>query len=220
MAGAGVMTFDARLGKPDWVDNWTVGAGSRMEFIDALGQVWLCHEPVTPEQAHGLVLPDGASIIGLGEAVADVAYFSRSPGATADGPLEAMEVDSLRFSFVARPVTNERVEGVTLMSIDKHHTMLYAAGRTIEVLDFGDGTFATPAWAAPNNADGRRDLDLPSGWALRTAELTGDLIASIPNPAQVAILADGSGFHGPLSMAQLDNVRVLGADRAENGELT
>ena len=130
-----------------------------------------------------------------------------------------MEIDDLRFSLVGRPVAVERVEDVTVMSIDKHHMMLYAAGRVIEVLDFGDGTFATPAWNAANHSGGRSDLDLPNGWALRTAELIGDLVVTIPNPATVAILADGSGFHGPLSMAQLDNVRILGAHRSENGEL-
>lgn len=196
---------DPRLGNPDWSDNWTVGSGLRMEVIDQLGQVWLCHEPVTLEQARSLVLPDRASLFGPGHAVADLAYFSRSPGATADGPLDTMEIDDLRFSFVGRPVANERVEGVTVMSIDKHHTMLYAAGRAIELLDFGDGTFATPAWKAPKPAADRGDLGLPNGWTVRTAELTGDLIAVIPNPATVAILADGSGFHGPLPISQLES---------------
>ena len=110
------------------------------------------------------------------------------------------------------------------MSIDKHHTMLYAAGRVIDVLDFGDGSFATPAWASPKQEDAhapeQRGSDLPNGWALRTAELTDDLAASIPNPAKVAILADGSGFHGPLSMNQHASVRILGAHRDTNGEPT
>lgn len=211
--------LDIRLGNSEWRDNWTVGSGLRVEVIDRFGQAWLCQEPVTKERARALALPDGASLFGPGQAVADVAYFSRSPGATVDGPLDTMEIDDLRFSLVGRPVAVERVEDVTVMSIDKHHMMLYAAGRVIEVLDFGDGTFATPAWNAANHSGGRSDLDLPNGWALRTAELIGDLVVTIPNPATVAILADGSGFHGPLSMAQLDNVRILGAHRSENGEL-
>ena len=198
--------LDPRLGNPEWRDNWTVGRGLRMEFLDQLGQVWQCHESVTKEQTRDLVLPAGASLALLGHAVADIAFFARSPGAAVAGPLDAVDVDGLRFSMVARPLANERVAGVTVMSIDKHHTTLYAAGRVIELLDFGDGTFATPAWKTANRSGERSDLDLPNGWALRTAELTNDLGATIPNPATVAILADGSGFHGPLPISQLEEV--------------
>lgn len=199
------LRFDSRLGNPDWVDNWTVGSGLRMEFIDARGQVWLCQEPVTQERARSLSLPDGASFALLGGLVADVAYFSRSPLADVDGPLDTMTVGGLRFSFVARPLASERIAGATVLSVDKHHTMLYASGRSIDVLGFGDGTFAPAAWSAPNDAPDRGELDLPNGWTLRTAELTSDLIAVIPNPSKVAILGDGSGFHGPLPISQLES---------------
>ena len=229
--------IDSRLGNPDWVDNWTVGEGLRMEFIDAQGQVWLCHKPVSEQRARSLSLPEGASFALFGGLVADAAYFSRSPLTNADGPLETMEVDGLRFAFVARPLANERIAGAsgerpereapdtaelkrpadkdrrrsarppgaTVMSIDKHHTMLYASGRSIEVLDFGDCMFASPAWHAPNDVADRDELDLPTGWTLRTAELTSDLIAVIPNPAKVVMLGDGSGFHGPLPISQLES---------------
>ena len=233
--------FDSRLGNPEWVDNWTVGAGLRMEFIDSNGQVWLCHEPVTQERARALSLPDGTSLSLLGGLVADAAYFSRSPLADADGPLDTTEVDGLRFSFVARPLANERIAGAsaersdseaphaaelkrptgrdrrrsagppgtTVMSIDKDHTMLHASGHSIDVLDFGDGTLALPAWSAPNALNrsevDRSELDLPDQWSLRTVKLTHDLIAVIPNPAKVAILKDGSGFHGPLPISQLES---------------
>jgi hypothetical protein len=100
VAWSGIVTspsnlrFDSRLGNPDWVDNWTVGSGLRMEFIDARGHP-------------------------------------------------------------------------------------------------GTGTVSF--------------VDLPNGWTLRTAELTSDLIAVIPNPSKVAILGDGSGFHGPLPISQLES---------------
>ena len=202
--------FDPRLGNPAWVGNWTVGTGLRMEFIDRSGQVWLCHEPVSQERARALSLPDGASLALPGGLVADAAHFSRSPLADVDGPLDTMEVDGLRFSFVARPLANERMARATVLSIDKHHTMLHASGQSIDVLDFGDGTFAPPAWSAPNDTPNRSDadrseLDLPDQWHLRTAELTSDLVAVIPNPAKVVILDDGSGFHGPLPISQLES---------------
>lgn len=193
---------NAHLGDPRWLDNWTTGSGLRMEIMDRLGKVWLCQQPVTQEQAGNLMLPDGASLVGVAGAVADTAYFGRSPGATVDGPLDAMEVDGLRFSFVGRVLASERVDGVTVLSIDKHHTMLYAAGRVIDVLDFGNGTVATPAWigSAPTG-----DVDLPNDWTVRAVELDADLVAVIPNPATV-VMVDGSGFHGPLPISRLQGV--------------
>lgn len=195
--------FDARLGNPDWSDNWTIGPGLRMEIMDSQGRVWLCHEPVTRERALGLSLPDGASRSLLGEAIADVAYFGRSPDANVDGPLDTMEVDGLCFAFVARLDGQRRIEGANVFTADKHHTLLYAAGRTVEVLDFGDGTFAPPAWSGP---DRDRSNPVTAGWERRNVELTNDLIARIPSPADVVVFDDGCGFHGPLPISQLESV--------------
>jgi len=193
---------DPRLGHPDWSDNWTVGPGFRMEIIDSDGRVWLCQDPVTKEQARNLALPEGASHALFVAPVADAAFFRRSPDADADGPLDAMELDGLRFSFVARQAGRRQVEGATILSIDKHHSLLYAAGRTIELLDFGDGTFASPAWSRPDHEIGKPAVP---GWTRRDVELTDDLIVIIPNPADVVIFADGFGFHGPLALSQLES---------------
>ena len=118
----------------------------------------------------------------------------RSP--IVDGPLDTMEVDGLRFSFVARPLANERVAR-RHGAVDRQapHDAL-CVGQSIDVLDFGDGTFATPAWSAPNDACRSRELDLPNGGRC-APRADRDLIAVIPNPAKVVILDDGSGFHGP-----------------------
>ena len=117
--------------------------------------------------------------------------------------LDTMEIDGLRFSFVGRPVAVERVDDVTVMSIDKHHTMLYAAGRAIDVLDFGDGTVATPAWTGSAPIGRRRSTQRAGRCAPSSSAL--DLLAVIPNPATV-VMFNGFGFHGPLPIAQLEEV--------------
>jgi hypothetical protein len=189
------------MGDSTWVDNWTVGAGGLlMEIMEtATRNVWLCHSPVTIERYRSIVLPEGFVASGVGRAVADVAYFRRSPGSGEDGPLETIDVDGLRFAFVAR--AGERENEITeamVLAVDKHHSMFYAAGRSIEILDFGDGTVATPAFG-PTGAEAD-DRPLPNGWSIRTVTLGDDLVVEIPNPARVAFFPDGAGYHGPVRL--------------------
>jgi hypothetical protein len=190
------------MGEPGWADNWTVDQGGLlMEIMEtATRNVWLCHSPVTADRYRSLGLPDGFVTSGLGRAVADVAYFRRPPGAGEPGPLEVLEVDGLRFAHVARPGPPEGdIDEALVLPVDKHHSMLYAAGRTIEVLDFGDGSIAAPAFAPARRSNEPDDRRLPDGWSLRSVTLDADLVVEVPRPARVAILGDGSGFHGPLS---------------------
>jgi hypothetical protein len=197
---------DPRLGNPDWPGNWTLSNEPTIELMNAVThEVWICQTEMAPEQAAALAVPEGFGHALAGSMVAEAAYFSRSPGADVDGPTEEMTVGGFQFSRIARfggldaldaraggPITDAQV-----WSIEKHHSMLYAAGRTIEILDFGDDTFATPAWAPPAHV--QRGREVPSAWSIRTVMLVDDLIARIPNPARVAVFSDGSGFHGPLT---------------------
>ncbi len=193
---------DRRLGNPDWTDNWTLGLGLRLEIMDtATSDVWLCQDPLDREIARGLNLPDGFAFLAVGEAVADEAYFDRSPDADADGPVEVMEVGGLRFSRVARPVGQETIGPLTVLTVHKHHTMRYAAGRTIPVLDRGNGAVLIPAWRGSDPSEPR----LPEGWSLLSVELAADLVAQIPDPATVAVV-NGSGFHGPVAREAIDEV--------------
>ncbi len=199
----------AGLGNADWTDNWTLGDGLRIEIMNtATNDVWICQSPVTAERAESLAVPDGYGRALEGQLIADAAYFRRSPGADSDDPVEVMDIDGLRFARIGRFAGLDPLDGrsggpitdAQVWSIDKHHSMLYVAGRTIEVLDFGDGTSATPAWSprtSPAQA-GKTERLVPSEWSMRTVRLTHDLITEIPNPARVAVFGDGSGFHGPI----------------------
>ena len=185
-----------------WTDNWTRGTGLRMEIMNAATRdVWICQTEVDKASARGLELPEGFQLSGLAGVTADEAWFDRSPDAEEDGPLDAMEVDGLRFARVARPIRFEAVGPITVMTIDKHHTMKYRSGRTIELIDRGDETVLSPAWAGRHEVD----RELPGGWSIVSAALTSDLVADIPHPAIVAVLGDGSGFHGPLPRTLLDD---------------
>jgi hypothetical protein len=151
-----------------------------------------------------LSLPSGFVLSGLGRSVADVAYFRRSPDAEVDGPLATTEVDDLRFALVARPLERDStVAEAIVMRVRKHHSMLFQAGRTIDVLELGDGLVMVPAWAPAEGSVDRGDPEFPVGWSRRRVDLEADLLVEIPNPATVLIGHDGSGFHGPLSALSL-----------------
>ncbi len=110
--------------------------------------------------------------------------------------LDTMEIDGLRFSFVGRSVAVERVDDVTVMSIDKHHTMLYAAGRAIDVLDFGDGTVATPAWTG-SAPIGRRRSTQRLGGAHRRARRSTSSRSSRTRPPSSCSTGSGFTAHSP-----------------------
>ena len=194
---------DPAIGDVEWSDNWTVGPGIRFELMDvAANSVWLCQTPVDPAAVQALDLPEGWVRAPLGEAGADLAFFRRSPGATADGPLDTREVAGHRMVRVAVPTpVAELAPGVHEVSVDKHHTVRFVARRTITVLDAGDGTVQVPAWASD------RDMatPLPDGWSKRTVTLARDLTVALANPARLVIV-DGCGFHGPVPGPVLEEV--------------
>lgn len=64
-------------------------------------------------------------------------------------------------------------------AVDKHQSMWFAAGRTIDILDI---------------------LDMGDSWSIREVTLPADLLVELPNPARVCFFQDGSSFQGPLDL--------------------
>lgn len=196
-------------GNPGWVDNWTRGLPGDLhgEVMDTTtGLVWLAQDPIGQEQYDALELPDGFVKTGIGEAVADAAYFARPPGADRDGPLEVREIGGLRFVAVARPgVPDSPVSGLFVLPVLKHHRVFYAAGRTIEVMDCGDGADYLPLVRNAVMAGRRRSATprprlLPEGWSVRTVTLAKDLVVDLPSPTRVTFFASGDSFQGPVHL--------------------
>ncbi|MFN2375810.1 MAG: hypothetical protein ABR538_04685 [Candidatus Binatia bacterium] len=110
--------FDvSSLGNSAWTDNWAHGAGAVHGEIlhEESRSVWLVQEAITPEAFEALELPEGFLKTGIGESVADVAYFRRSPGAASGDPLETLEMGGLRFARVA-PAHERARTRITLFS--------------------------------------------------------------------------------------------------------
>lgn len=192
------------LGRPEWADNWTTGGLVLHMEIMSGRNVWLAQGPCTALQYDALALPDGFVRTGIGRAVADVAYFRRSPDVPEDGPVETMDVGGVRFARVARPGRPEPPrEGVFVLPVHKHHRVLYRAGRTIEVLRADDGFDYVPLVSGARMATGQMDgrpRVLPDGWSVRDVVLATDLIVELPCPTRVTFFTSGDSFQGPVRL--------------------
>lgn len=197
---------DERLGNTEWVDNWTVGTGLRFELMElATQRVFICQAEVATDELASFEAPEGFRLALAGEARADLAFFARSPGAGTDGPVTTVDLGGRTFAFVARPVGFQTLgSGAMEMSVDKHHALLYKAGRDLDVLDFGDGTVATAAWGSVDPEVALTGANLEDGWRLRRVRLGTDLLTFIPNPARVIVLDNAFGFHGPVATEVVD----------------
>jgi len=120
-------------------------------------------------------------------------------------------VGGVRLARVARAVgaPEPALDGVRVFPVDKHHLLLFRAGRTLEIMDFGDGCDYVPLVTrarGPIAGSGRpsgtpRARVLPSGWSVREVTLARDLVVELPNPTRVAFFANGDSFQGPLRLA-------------------
>lgn len=89
-----------------------------------------------------------------------------------------------------------------VLPVDKHHSMWFRAGRTIEILDIGDGAAHIPQTAeVEGDVWGERGTrTVPDGWSLREVTLDEDLTVHVGNPAMTHWFGDGSSFQGPVDL--------------------
>jgi len=194
----------AALGEPGWAPNWTLGGCDLfMELMETdTRDVWLAQRPITLERYEALVPPDGFVKSGIGRSAHDAAFFRRSPGAAFDGPLSTMDVDGITFSHVARPGRFEPgFTGVFVLPVYKYHRVMFAAGRTIEIADFGDGWDYVPQITEVAMDDSQpTGRVLPEGWSVRDVTLAEDLFVDVPYPARVCFFPSGHSFQGPVRL--------------------
>lgn len=197
----------AVLGNPDWSPNWALDG---LSFYGELmhpetGMVWLCQQSFTAQQYQALQPPEGFIKSGMGRASHDAAFFRRSPGEPADGPLETMTVGDRIFARVARPGTFEPgFEGVMVLPVYKYHCVMFAAGRTLEIMSFGDGWDYVPQIVDVESPLPGMVLQderiLPEGWSVRELTLKEDLFVELPYPARVCFFMSGHSFQGPVKL--------------------
>lgn len=193
-------------GENSWIHNWSLGGckfyGEIMD--DATFGVWLSSEPISPDDYADLVAPEGFRKSGVGRSEHDAAFFLRPPGADVDGPVSSIVVDGRSFGLVARPGKPESgFTGVMVLPVYKSHRLFFASGRTLELLDTGDGFSLVPQ-AVESHLGRRKDptikRQMPNGWTSRHITLKDNLVIDLPCPARVAIFKNGDIFHGPVQL--------------------
>jgi len=172
---------------------------SHAEFFDpGTSEVWLSREPVTRAWFDALEPPGTLVKSGFGRGEMDRAWFLRSPGAVTDGPLRTRTIADRTFQLVARPDLAALVTGSDegfprRFPVHKHHVLVFAAGRTIPLLEDPAGCAFVPLVAARRD----RALALPAGWRRREITLDEDWLIELPAPTDTWWVADGSSFQGP-----------------------
>jgi hypothetical protein len=94
--------------------------------------------------------------------------------------------------------------GLLLLKVHKHHSVMFAKGRTLEILSMGDGRDYVPQISKILGLPGlpeSQDRVLPKGWTIREVTLQEDLFVDVPLPARVCFFTSGHSFQGPLTLS-------------------
>jgi hypothetical protein len=161
------------------------------------GEVWLCQAPITHEDFKALRVAPPLMKSGCTSASFDAAHFLRSPGAATEGPLETCTIDGRRFAKVARVVRFggfPKGELPTLVRVEKHHAMTFAAGREVTLAQLPDGQF----YVQQTEPLPGRSFVLPPGWRISTLPLARDWTVLAAPPADVYFFASMRSFLGPV----------------------
>jgi hypothetical protein len=159
------------------------------------GKCWQVMTGVTHAEYEALPIEPPDIKVGIGNAAMDDAYFKRSPGADADGPVEVLERYGHSWSYIARPCGAPTMpagrEGPRQIQVDKHHVVIFRAGRELGYLTLPDGSEYVHV------IRGDAPLLLPDGWTLRSERLDEDLTIELPAPATVFFFPNGDSYQGP-----------------------
>lgn len=182
------------------------------ELLDlTTGTVWQSWQSIGYDEWDALELPPKLLKVGIGAGVMDAHYFRRSPGAELDGPVAEREVGGHVFFHCANP-PKEGPEAPfgdepMLMRVDKHHSLIFEAGRDVDVIRLPDGRDYVQVIAASPGGGGimqseaaPAELPLPEGWLLRTENITSHTTIHLPHPTEAWFFANGASFQGPVDV--------------------
>ena len=180
------------------------------ELLDVeSGTVWQSLLPMDRDTYRALALPETVLRIGLGQGVMDEHYFRQSPGAAAAGPVTQREIAGFQWIHCANPPADFAdvlaADGPARLLVDKHHSLVFAAGRDVTALRNPDGAryiqVIAPRRDSSPVANASEEPGLagfPEGWTAVTVHFHTRTSVHLPNPTEAWFLSDGSSYQGPL----------------------
>jgi hypothetical protein len=174
-----------------------------MEIFDSrTADVWLCQRPVTAAEYQALQPEPPYVKSGLARSAMDFAWFLRSPGALADGPLESRIIGGLPMVRVARPLDFRGFaagDAPTRLTIDKHHLIGFNAGTRARLVQLPDGAF----FVQQTVSAGPVSIPLPADWKAFELRSEARWSVCLGAPVTVYFFRNLSSFQGPLTREQL-----------------
>ena len=170
---------------------------SRCEIVDSsTREVWQDFEP-TPRQWYDDLEPAPPLVkVAYGSGNMDRAWFRRSPDGEVDGPVRTREIDGRRFFYCATPMGSMSDGVPRRLMVDKHHSLAYDAGRTVEILTTDTGSDYVKVVEA---AAGSPPPILPEGWSVRSIELESEWTVHLPAPTETFWFEGSLSYQGPIS---------------------
>ena len=168
----------------------------RGEIVDlTTREVWQDRDPTPRDWWDALELEAPLVKVGRGAGSMDRMWFRRSPDADVDGPVREREIAGRPFFYCARAPADMGQGNPRRMLVDKHHTLVYAAGRDVQILTTAEGRdFVRVVDGVP----GAPAPELPDGWSLRDIHLSDDWIVALPAPAETWWFEGLISYQGPI----------------------
>jgi len=168
----------------------------RGEIIDLqTREVWQDRNPTPRSWWDELALQAPLLKAGYGAGNMDRMWFRRSPGAEADGPVRTREIAGRVFFCCARAPAGMGEGEPRRLMVDKHHTVVYSAGREVQILTTSQGEpFVLVVEGTPDAPAPR----LPAGWSLRDIRIDEDWIVELPAPTETYWFEGMVSYQGPI----------------------
>ena len=133
---------------------------------------------------------------GYGSGNMDRMWFRRSPGASLDGPLRKRTIADREFFHCANAPSEMGQGNPRFMRVEKHHTVVYDAGREVQILTTDEGMDLV---LVVDGVTGAPTPKLPDGWSLRKILLDAEWIVDLPAPADTWWFEGMVSYQGPVS---------------------
>ena len=174
-----------------------------LELLDPrTADVWLCQQPLSAAQFRDFRPEPPLMKSGYACGAMDAAHFLRSPGATADGPLETRAMGGHTFARVARPLKFRGLapgDAPTRVVVEKHHVLGFAAGALVRVAQLPDGGLYVQQTAALDGTP----VATPADWKMLELRAEASWSLTLPTPTTVWFFRNLTSFAGPLAREQL-----------------